>query len=182
MFFYSTQQKFDFTRLGKRFSCKKLANNQHMFDQAAEWAEKDVGYLRGFPGIEVRKEILKGLQDNFYMVCYEGQPVGMFALLDCTPKNDPNNSKETKLPDNFPITKEMKLTYVYVDFSFRGLGIGGWIVEQAKKLAKEKGAHLIVLDTLKPSVDHFYQKHEANIVCEARALGFPTTKLSIGLK
>lgn len=75
----------------------------------------------------------------------------------------------------------MKLTYVYVDASFRGLGVGGWMVEEAKRLAVEQGASLIVLDTLKPNVNRFYEKHGAKIVCESRALGFPTTKLKLSL-
>ncbi len=62
-------------------------NNSKMdkwFDQAVEWAECKWGYMRVFPGIETRKELLtKKIKDNncyFYFAVYEGELIGTFSL------------------------------------------------------------------------------------------------------
>lgn len=70
MFFYSTSKKFTFP-----LTIMNLSDQPILLDQAAEWAERDVGYLRGFPGVVERKKILTAIMDSFYMICYGQQPI-----------------------------------------------------------------------------------------------------------
>ncbi len=64
--------------------------------------------------------------------------------------------------------------YVYVDEKVRGLGFGHQIVNQAKLVAQESAAQLIYFDTLKQSLNKFYEKQGAKVVCEGRLFSEPT--------
>lgn len=163
MFFYTTSQKFKF-----KLSLCKLSENQQYLEQAAKWAEEKWGYIRKFPGIKKRKELISKLQDNFFIVTYGKQPVGMFALLDY---HWPDWAKKK--------ISAKELMYVYVDECFRGFGVGGKIIEIAKKTAKENGSDLIIFDTLNPNLNQFYEKHGAHVICEGQLLQQPTTVFRI---
>lgn len=135
----------------------KLSENSTWLEQAALWAEEKWGYVRGFPGISKRKELIGLLKDGFYMVTYGKCAVGMFALLD----------------HQKPNTKE--LMYVYIDEALRGLGIGNLIITKAKQISEELGAKEIIFDTLNPNLNRFYEKLQAKAVCDGQLLGHPTT-------
>jgi GNAT superfamily N-acetyltransferase len=166
-FLFTTQSRFRINNL----SYHKLTDKPEMLKQAAEWGEKEWGYLRDFPGIEKRKELIKDFKDQFYIVMYGNQPIGMFALVDKPPLYK-------KLLDKKPSVnlKLMKLTYFYVYEGLRGLGIGTAMLQVAKQIAAEQEA-TIVLDTLKPNLNSFYQRSGARVLCEDKSLGFPTTLL-----
>ncbi|MBS0286267.1 MAG: GNAT family N-acetyltransferase [Proteobacteria bacterium] len=156
MFFYATKHRFKFTlQLHNLGQTNPI--NPVWLEQAAKWSENKWGYLRNFPGIEKRKELIEEMKDDFYIITYANQPIATFVLKDA----------------NIPDTK--KLTYVYVDESFRGLGIGVQLVEFAKDVCRQQGAQMIVLDTLTPNLDRFYEQRGAKLVCEDRALGHPTS-------
>ncbi len=69
--------------------------------------------------------------------------------------------------------------YVYVDKEYRGLGFGKQIIEEAKRLTAMAGSDLILLDTLKPSLNRLYEKHGAKVVCEGKLYSHPTDVLSM---
>jgi GNAT superfamily N-acetyltransferase len=166
-FLFTTQAKFPATKL--RYL--KLADNPELLNQAAEWGEKEWGYLRVFPGIDKRKALINDLKSNFYIAMYDKQPVGMFALVDKAPL-------AKKLFEKNPQLKMKKLTYFYVHESLRGLGIGKAMLKEAKRIAAGENA-IIVLDTLKPNLNSFYEKSGAKVLCEDKSLGAPTTLLRI---
>ena len=130
---------------------------------AARWAESEWGYIRN-KGVEYRAGVMNTLKDGVFIGTYAGQPVAMFALLE-------HDSHENAL----------ELMYVYVDKNCRGLGFGNQIIKEAKRLAANKGADLILLETLKPNLDRMYEKHGAQVICEGRLFSHPTELLRISI-
>ena len=61
------------------------------------------------------------------------------------------------------------------------LGFGRQIVNEAKRLANEAGADLILLDTLKPNLTRMYEKQGAVAVCEGRLFTEPTEVMRMEL-
>lgn len=135
-------------------------------NQVCQWIEKKWGYLRNYPGLEKRREMTRIIAHEIYLLKYADQPVAMFRLGDHQPLDEKTQVKE--------------LTHVYVDERFRNAGIGGRLIDIAKREAKLQGANLCVLDILNPNLFKFYEKH-ASEVCETKFLGAPSTKLKIKL-
>ena len=164
MFSYISLSKFK-----HELKISKLAEEKtdDCLNQVSKWIEDKWGYLRGNPGLEKRREMTKAIADELYLLKYADQPIAMFRLGDHQPLDAKTNVKE--------------LTHVYVDERFRSAGIGGRIVDIAKREAKLQGASLIVLDTLNPNLNRFYEKNGAVEVCETKFLGAPSTKLRMTL-
>lgn len=156
-FFTTTKHNLTFKRLSNCLECAPVA---------AKWAEDEWGYIRN-KGVDFREQLLRGISDQVYIGFYAGQPVAMFALLPY--HYDSELSKESK-----KLTKAVELMYVYVDEKVRGLGFGHQIVNQAKLVAKESAAQLIYFDTLKQSLNKFYENQGAKVVCEGRLFSEPT--------
>ncbi|WP_367606648.1 GNAT family N-acetyltransferase [Legionella sp. W05-934-2] len=138
----------------------RLSDCMEYLPLAAKWAEDEWGYIRN-KGVEYRKGVMHALSHDVYIGTYAGQPVAMFALL------------EHELPSS------RELMYVYVDKEYRGLGFGKQIIEEAKRLTAMAGSDLILLDTLKPSLNRLYEKHGAKVVCEGKLYSHPTDVLSM---
>jgi diamine N-acetyltransferase len=151
--FYSTSSIIQF-----HLEIEELSKNPRWLAQAALWTEEKWGYIRGFPGVSKREELLKKISNGFYMVTYGKCAVGMFALFD---------------HDTLPHAKE--LMYVYVDEPFRGLGIGKKIITMAKQISASLSGKIIIFDTLNPNLNRFYEKQGAEAVCDGQLLGHPTT-------
>ncbi|WP_457604982.1 GNAT family N-acetyltransferase, partial [Legionella pneumophila] len=133
----------------------RLSDCMEYLPLAAKWAEDEWGYIRN-KGVEYREGVMHALSHDVYIGTYAGQPVAMFALL------------EHELPSS------RELMYVYVDKEYRGLGFGKQIIEEAKRLTVMAGSDLILLDTLKPSLNRLYEKHGAKVVCEGKLYSHPT--------
>lgn len=169
MFFYSSSAKFK-----HKLTIIPLRKRPQALEQAAIWAESEWGYLRVSEedpqgiGIEERKAKINNMIDDFYMVYYGNTLVGMFSLSDIMILDE--NKK--------------KLSYFYVVESMRDFGIGGQMLERAKKIAKAQGSDMVVLDTLKPRLNHFYEKHGAKVVSDFENLEFnaPMSALRINCK
>ncbi|GEM_PF-6874335 len=161
MFFVTPSAKFSPTLKVHKLSGH--AEEKLWLTQAAAWAEEKWGYIRNYPGITERIKIITKLKENFYIVTYDKQPVGMFALLDYKALESKQAIKE--------------LMYLYVDKSFRNMGIGSQMIKIAKGIAKQQGCESIVFDTLTPSLNGFYKKQGAKVICEGQLLGHPTTVL-----
>ncbi|ANN96323.1 TPA: GNAT family N-acetyltransferase [Legionella pneumophila] len=138
----------------------RLSDCMEYLPLAAKWAEDEWGYIRN-KGVEYREGVMHALSHDLYIGTYAGQPVAMFALL------------EHELPSS------RELMYVYVDKEYRGLGFGKQIIEEAKRLTAMAGSDLILLDTLKPSLNRLYEKHGAKVVCEGKLYSHPTDVLSM---
>ncbi len=81
-----------------------------------------------------------------------------------------------------PELKTSEIWFIYVDPTYRGLGAGRQMVVEIKRLSKEElGASLILLDTLKPGLNHLYMTEGAKSICESRIDCEPTDVLSIKL-
>ena len=110
--------------------------------------------------------MLASLKDHTYIGLYAGQPVAMFVLFD-------------KTMDPALRTKVSELTYVYVDKRCRDLGFGQQVVTEAKRIAIASGNTCIMLDTLKPRLDRFYEKQGASVVAEGQLFSHPTEVLAM---
>ncbi len=140
---------------------------------AAQWAEGEWGYIRNM-GVEYRTRVMCDLSQYVYIGLFAEKPVAMFALLER--KFSPDLVAATDCPIH-----ARELMYVYVDKNYRGFGFGKQIIDEAKQLAKQAGATLILLDTLKPSLNRFYEKQGARIVCESELFSHATDVLKISV-
>ena len=141
----------------------RLADCMDHLPVAARWAEEEWGYIRN-KGVDYREGVMDALQENVFIGIFADQPVAMFALLE-------HDSHENAL----------ELMYVYVDKNCRGLGFGNQIIKEAKRLAANKGAELILLETLKTNLDRMYEKHGAQVICEGRLFSHSTELLRISI-
>ena len=123
---------------------------------AAKWTEDEWGYIRN-KGVEYRKGLMRDLSDEIYIGTLAGIPVAMFALR-------PHSFHKDLVGPTRKLSPAYELSYVYVEKDYRGLGFGKQIIEEAKRFAVKSGAHLILLDTLKPNLNRFYEKHGAEAV------------------
>lgn len=138
---------------------------------ASTWVEDEWGYIRN-KGIEFRKEMLTELNNQVYIATFNDQPVAMFVLHDYE-----FHSELREKAARLPILCE--LMCVYVAKNCRGLGFGRQIIDKAKQCAKEAGADLILLDTLKPGLNRMYEKQGAEVVCESRLHSHPTDVMTM---
>jgi len=154
MFFYLPSK-----RSKHNLKCARLAllNRPDFFEQIAKWIEDKWGYIRHFPGMAFRRESLAGLAEHMYVLTYAEKLVGCFALID----------RETTPEQIRHGIHAKELMFVYLDETFRGLGIGKEMIETAKKLCVQQGANMLVLDTLNPNLNHFYESCGATVVCDS---------------
>ncbi len=144
--------------------CISLANfhgpiySQYL-KQIALWVEEEWGYLRDFPGVEYRQEFITAHRADFFAVLYGGSLIGTFALLDVEAPLTADRQKE--------------IWCFYVDRNFRNLGIGSGMMHHAKRLAWERGVHMLIFDTLHPSLNRFYLKQGARQICDEARLTVP---------
>jgi diamine N-acetyltransferase len=158
MFFYHSSEKFKFeTKL------YPLSQKPEWLPQAANWVENKWGYIRQL-GVAERTRLMTDQIANLYILSYAEQPIGMFGLLNYA---GATNTKE--------------LYYVYVDECFRFMGLGSRLVKEALEVAKKQGVSLIVLDTLNPNLNKFYEKLGATVVCESQLYGCPTSFMRLHL-
>ncbi len=151
----------------------KLSERMELVTIAAVWAETEWGYIRN-KGVEYREGVLSAISANVYIGTFGDQPVAMFALLDHEFHKDLIDTGK-KLPH------VRELMYVYVEENHRGLGFGLQIINEAKCLAKEAGADLILLDTLKPGLNRMYEKQGAVEVCEGSLFLQRTDVMRMGI-
>jgi len=149
MFFYSTSKKIQHTNNLKLHSLAE-AKNESWLKTAVSWAEDKWGYLRFFHPVKHKDFIQKNIA-NFYILTYANQPIGMFALSDY---------------QNFSKHKWTDLSYFYVAKNFRGLGIGGTMFKMAKSIYDGKNSDSMIIETLTPALNRFYEKKGAKVVGE----------------
>lgn len=151
---------------------KLSAADTEMIHQAAIWAEEQWDYVLKYAGLANRKRLVRELTNPpnaFYILKYNHIPAGMFALRSCA-----NRSICVELKNKHNI---VELDNVYTAKNFRGYGLGGHMIEYAKREAKTAGFKFMVLDTLDPSLNAFYLKRGARFVCKSQYHCLPTDKL-----
>jgi len=164
-----------FSTANKKHALKfiKLSDCMQHLTTAATWAENEWGYIRN-KGVAFREDVFRNLSDNIYIATFCDKPVGMFALIN-------KRTSRLLLTDIHKAPHILELMYVYVDKDYRGLGFANQLIKMAKMLAHASGANLIMLDTLKPNLNSFYQKHGAEVLCEGELFSHGTDVLSIKL-
>lgn len=149
----------------------KLSNCMKYLDLSATWAEEEWGYIRN-KGVEFRKTILSDLKEHTYIGTFNGQPIAMFVLFDKDMSPEFNYGRLKP-----PVVSE--LMYVYIDEPYRGLGFGKQVIDEAKQLASHSKAEYIMLDTLKPGLNRFYEKSGGKVIAENQLFMHPTDVLTI---
>lgn len=165
------------SKISSSLELKKLTSDDHdLIALVVQWAHEKWHYLatlRTRPDTEKMIRELIAQSIGFYMIFYHDHPVGMFSL---------ESWKDKKIIPQFKyLRSSAELDNVYIDVQFRGLGFGGEIVNFAKLAAKEAGCKLMVFNTLTPSLNRFYEKRGAHVVCEERHELFPSEKLLMSL-
>lgn len=152
---------FDFAPAHYRFNlnCTRLSNlnRPDYFEKIAEWIENKWGYVRGYPGMEFRRASLARIAEYMHVITYGDTLVGCFALIDTEATPD-------QLRHDI---RSKELMFVYIDEQFRGLGIGKQMIETAKNICRAQGKNMLVLDTLNPNLNHFYERCGATVVTDA---------------
>lgn len=145
-----------------------LAECPQYFEQAVAWAEFSWGYLENKH--YTAREHIRLISDNFYIATYGmgRTAIGMFALQTHTilKNTEYEENKNTKI-----------LTYVHIDENYRRMGVGSCLIELAKDLALQNGADVILLETLKTSLNKFYEFHGAKVICDLGVESILTIKL-----
>ncbi|APF02835.1 TPA: GNAT family N-acetyltransferase [Legionella pneumophila] len=149
----------------------KLSECMEYLDLVATWAEDEWGYIRN-KGVEFRKKILSDLKEHTYIGTFNGQPIAMFVLFDKDMSSEFNYGRFKP-----PVVSE--LMYVYIDEPYRGMGFGKQIIDEAKQLASCSKSEYIMLDTLKPGLNRFYEKSGAKVIAENQLFSHPTDVLTI---
>lgn len=149
----------------------KLSECMEYLDLVAKWAEDEWGYIRN-KGVEFRKKILSDLKEHTYIGTFNGQPIAMFVLFDKEMSPEFNHGRFKP-----PVVNE--LMYVYIDEPYRGLGFGKQIIDEVKQLASHSKSEYIMLDTLKPGLNRFYEKSGAKVIAENQLFSHPTDVLTI---
>lgn len=150
------------------------------FDQAAEWAECKWGYMRIFPGIETRKDLLtqklKDTKSHFYFAVYKSELIGTFSLTleEMDLKAELAFAKKHKYyVQPLPPKQEMNLSYFYIHDNFRDFGFGSQMLDEAKEIADAEECTLTA-HVLTPNLYGFYKKRDAHFDEEVRSLNEPS--------
>ena len=151
--------------------CVKLVTN---------WFTDEWGYIHDKDktqdqAIKDREEYLKENADKIHMVFYDKLIVGSFRL-------EEKKFAQELIREGKDQLKTSEIWFIYVDPTYRSLGAGRQIVQEIKRLSKEEmQVGMVLLETLKPGLNHLYMTEEGKVVCENSLDHNPTDVLSIKL-
>jgi GNAT superfamily N-acetyltransferase len=137
---------------------RDFAQYQIISEQIISWNFSEWGYL-----LKERKkseDFMENYFQYYHLLFFKNSLVGAFVVI---PQQDLLGERVYCLDG------------VYIDPKFRSLGIGNLIVEHVKELCR---GSIVVLDTLKPGLNHFYKKHGATIVGEHYWATAPAERLA----
>ncbi|KTD43288.1 GNAT family N-acetyltransferase [Legionella quateirensis] len=168
LLFSSAKPTVTFTKLNQ---VNENSFNSHL-ELVTKWFTNEWGYIHDKIGdgqfkepeqaIEDRMQYLTENAGRVYLAFYNELVVGAFRI-------------ENKMLD----TNE--IWFIYVDPSARGLGVGRQIVQEIKRLSKEDKANIVLLETLKPNLNHLYKSEGAEQICDNTLDNNPTDVLRIKL-
>jgi len=155
---------------GERFEkCLELVT-QWFTDEWGYIHDKDLTYDQA---IAERKEYLSENTDRIHMVFYGRLIVGAFRIED---------KEFEEVFSKKELLKTSDIWFIYVDPAYRSLGAGRQMLQEIKRLSKEDmKANMVLLETLKPGLNHFYMSENACVIGENFIESHPTDVLKIGL-
>jgi GNAT superfamily N-acetyltransferase len=174
MFFYLSNAKFTHNIEYQTLDSIVGLKHSKYVEQITEWLERQWGYFRHL-GRDWRREDIIQDEKNYFIVTYAEQPIGLFVLKDV---------------ENFSSMRLKELWCFYIDESFRGHGLAPRMMDIIKNICIQEEFELIVLDTVNPRLNKFYEKQGAQVVCDASFTveddkkikrTYPTTVLSLSL-
>lgn len=172
--FTSAKPKLTFQTLNKirdgRFEeCLNLVTN---------WFTEEWGYIHDKDktpeqAIQERTIYLRENAGKIHMVFYKNLIVGAFRIEN--KEFDAEFLKREWL-------KTSEIWFIYVDPAYRGLSAGRQMVREIKRLSKdEMKAGMVLLETLKPGLNHLYRSEDGKVVCENCIGHNPADIIKIGL-
>ena len=182
LLFSSIKPSLKFTKLNEITDAALFAK---YLELVTIWFTDEWGYIHDKnktreQAIEDRKEYLEESADKIYLVFYGALVVGAFRIEYKEFENELINSQIRKgLRDELQTSE---IWFIYVASTYRSLGAGRQIVQEIKRLSKtEMGASMVLLETLRPSLNHLYRIEDAELVCENHLDSKPTDVLRIKL-
>ena len=154
-------------------------------DLVTTWFTDEWGYIHDKDktreqAIGDRKKYLAENADKIHLAFYGDLIVGAFRIEYKEFDEELLNSQIRKGWQDKLQTSE--IWFIYVDPTYRGLGAGRQIVQEIKRLSKaEMRASMVLLETLKPGLNHLYRTEDAELVCENYLDHNPTDVLRIKL-
>lgn len=149
------------------------------------WFTDEWGYIHDKDktreqAIEDRKKYLAENSDKIHLAFYGDLIVGAFRVGEKEFEEELINSQIRKGWQEKLKTSE--IWFIYVDPTYRGLGAGRQIVQEIKRRSKaEMRANTVLLETLKPGLNHLYRTENAELVCENHLDHNPTDVFKITL-
>ena len=182
LLFSSAKPDLTFTKLNEIADASLFAK---CIELVTIWFTDEWGYIHDKDksreqAVEDRKKYLTENTDKIYLVFYRELVVGAFRIEYKEFDEELINSQMRKGWRNELQTSE--IWFIYVDPTYRGLGAGRQIVQEIKRLSKaEMRASMVLLETLKPGLNHLYRTEDAELVCENYLDHNPTDVLRIKL-
>lgn len=156
------------------------ALSEKCLELVTQWFTDEWGYIHDKDktpeqAIQDRKEYLKENADKIHMAFYDKLIVGAFRF-------EEKEFVKELIKEGKDQLKTSEIWFIYVDPTYRSLGAGRQIVQEIKRLSKEEmKAGMILLETLKPGLNHLYMTEEGKVVCENALDHNPTDVLKINL-
>lgn len=135
-----------------------------------DWFTDEWGYIHDKDktreqAVTDRKKYLIENADKIYLAFYGSLVVGSFRV-ECKEWADDLVSIQAKKGLENQL-KTSEIWFVYVEPTCRSLGLGRQIVRKIKQLsATEMKTNMILLETLKPGLNHLYKTEGAEEICE----------------
>lgn len=166
MFSYVTNRKFVHPISFVSLSDVSHKERNKWLDEAANWTQLKWGYLSDKSSDTYQRQYIEERGKDFYFMTYANQPIGMFSLNDYK-VSDQLLEKCAFMSDTYTARE---LTHVYIDASFRGLGLGKHIKAKVTAIMKKEEIDLLVFDTVTPLLNRFYMKKDwSREVCEGQS-------------
>jgi ribosomal protein S18 acetylase RimI-like enzyme len=144
--FFSSTAIDENLRVSQLSRCCNESGIPIFYTTAVCWAESE------WPDYGSFAEYVFTHQREFYIVTYASQPIAMFQLSTHELFTHRVHSKI--------------LECVYVEKNFRNLGIGRYLISEAKKIASTDESCMLVIKTSNPKTNKLYEKMGAKFVCE----------------
>ena len=180
--FSAAKPNLKFTKLSQ---ISDVALSAKCLELVTNWFTDEWGYIHDKDktrerAIDDRKEYLSENSDRIHLAFYGELIVGAFRIENKEFDEELMNSQIRKgWQDKL---KSSEIWFIYVDPTYRGLGAGRQIVQEIKRLSSaEMRASMVLLETLKPGLNHLYRTEDAELVCENYLDHNPTDVLRIKL-
>lgn len=182
LLFSSAKPDLKFTTLNKVHDGSLFAK---CLELVTTWFTDEWGYIHDNDktreqAIVDRKKYLAENADKIHLVFYGDLIVGAFRIEYKEFDKELTDSQIRKGWQDKLQTSE--IWFIYVDAAYRGLGAGRQILQEIKRLSSaEMRASMVLLETLKPGLNHLYRTEDAELICENYLAHNPTDILRITL-